>query len=287
MSLPQSEIESTDVIICGCGPTGALLSAYLGLYSVKNVVLEREQEITQDPRGIALDEDGIRYLQGVGLYDKVFTEIGQSAYLSAQLTGGTSHPGVVFHKQPAMERGLREVISSQPESEVRTGSTVISIEETKDSVVVTYKVSGETKRIRGKFLVGADGKTGFTRKNYLEPKGIIMESNPKLRFDYEAVWVALNWKITPPTRETHPEFPLWKLGFTSEQVYDSFFPKHFTFICNPDRPSVCGRFGLTEDRLWRFEFVVKEGEDGLEMAKYENVHKVVYPYLTHLRNKYK
>ena len=68
--------EATHVIICGCGPTGALLSAYLGRASVHNVVLEREPEITTDPRGIALDEDGIRYLQGLGLYDKIFTDIG-------------------------------------------------------------------------------------------------------------------------------------------------------------------------------------------------------------------
>ena len=68
------------MIICGCGPTGALLSAYLGQHSVRNIVLEREPEVTQDPRGITLDEDGIRYLQGVGIYDKIFTEIGQSEY---------------------------------------------------------------------------------------------------------------------------------------------------------------------------------------------------------------
>jgi 2-polyprenyl-6-methoxyphenol hydroxylase-like FAD-dependent oxidoreductase len=72
------EAETTEVIICGCGPTGAMLSGYLGRLSVKNIVLEKELEITQDPRGIALDEDGIRFLQGLGIYDKIFTEIGQS-----------------------------------------------------------------------------------------------------------------------------------------------------------------------------------------------------------------
>jgi hypothetical protein len=107
------------------------------------------------------------------------------------------------------------------------------------------------------------------------------------RFKYDEAWVALNWKIIPPTRETHPKFPLWDLGYTTEQVYDAFFPQEFRFICNPDRPSVCGRFGLPEDRLWRFEFVVKKDEDGLEMAKYERVREVVYPYLTHSKKRYK
>ena len=68
--------EATDVIVIGCGPTGALLSALLGRFGVPNVVLEKEALITEDPRGIALDEDGIRLLQAVGIYDKVYTEIG-------------------------------------------------------------------------------------------------------------------------------------------------------------------------------------------------------------------
>lgn len=70
------DCEVTDVIICGCGPTGAMLAGYLGMLSVKNVVLEREADITTDPRGIALDEEGIRYFQGLGLYEHMYTEIG-------------------------------------------------------------------------------------------------------------------------------------------------------------------------------------------------------------------
>ncbi|KAH6667368.1 hypothetical protein B0J14DRAFT_177283 [Halenospora varia] len=183
------------------------------------------------------------------------------------------------HKQPVLEHCLRDAIEQHPKSEIRPGSTVQSISDDGEYVHVTYTNSqGEQKTLRSRFFVGADGKTGFTRKRYLEPKGITMETDKK--FKYEATWVALNWRITPPTPETHPDFPLWKLGYSPDQVYDAFFPQDFTFICNQDRPSVCGRFGLRNDHLWRFEFVVKPGEDGYEMAKYENVKEVVYPYLT-------
>jgi hypothetical protein len=91
----------------------------------------------------------------------------------------------------------------------------------------------------------------------------------------------MNLKLTLPTQETHPKFPLWRLGFTPEQVYDLFFPQEFRFLCNPNRPAVCGRFGQPEDRLWRFEYVVQEGEDGTEMASPENVKRIVFPYLIH------
>lgn len=76
MANGSEDCETTDVVISGCGPVGAMLSAYLGRMGIRNVVLEREPEITTDPRAIALDEDGIRLLQGLGIYDKIYSEIG-------------------------------------------------------------------------------------------------------------------------------------------------------------------------------------------------------------------
>ncbi len=73
--------EQTGVVICGGGPTGVLLSALLGQARVPNIVLERDENIATDPRGIVLDEDGIRILQSVGVYDKVFTEIGSCKFV--------------------------------------------------------------------------------------------------------------------------------------------------------------------------------------------------------------
>lgn len=106
------------------------------------------------------------------------------------------------------------------------------------------------------------------------------------RTKYQETWVALNWKLDLPTKETHPSFPLWELGYTPQQVYDTFFPTDFRFLCNPDRPAVCGRFGRPEDRHWRFEFVVAKDEDGMEMAGKEKIRQVVYPYLTHPGRRY-
>ena len=78
---------TTDVLICGCGPTGAMLSAYLGRAGVHNVVLEKEAHITEDPRGIALDEDGIRLVQGLGLYGHIFEDIGTCKHSASPSCG--------------------------------------------------------------------------------------------------------------------------------------------------------------------------------------------------------
>jgi hypothetical protein len=69
-------------------------------------------------------------------------------------------------------------------------------------------------------------------------------------------------------------------------VYDLFFPTEFRFLCNPERPAVCGHFGLPEDRLWRFEFVVKSDEDALEMAEPRMIQEIVHPYITHAGSRY-
>lgn len=82
------------------------------------------------------------------------------------------------HNQPVLEKCLRETITGH--SELRCGSKVEAILEDEDFVYITYKdTSGETRELRAKFLVGADGKTGFTRKQYLELRGVKLESNPR------------------------------------------------------------------------------------------------------------
>jgi 2-polyprenyl-6-methoxyphenol hydroxylase-like FAD-dependent oxidoreductase len=191
-------METTDIIICGCGPTGAMLSAQLGLLGVNNICLDKEQGITHDPRGIALDEDGIRVLQSIGIYDQIHTEIGQCMGIFNFIggvhndlrqkpfmvldygtsEGGTGHVGFICHKQPVLEKHIRRVLDDMPTSQLRQGCTLTNISEDVDWVYAKYRSQDQVEHnIRGRFLVGSDGKTGFTRKKYLEPKGIVMEQS--------------------------------------------------------------------------------------------------------------
>ena len=83
------------------------------------------------------------------------------------------------HKQPSMEKHLRAAIDPRY-GELRSGSTMVAIAEDENNVFVDYRDSdGQLHKLQARFLVGADGKTGFTRKKYLEPRGVLMEKNPK------------------------------------------------------------------------------------------------------------
>lgn len=90
--------------------------------------------------------------------------------------GGTGHVGFICHKQPALEKAIRDKIGDSHYSQLRSKCLVTSISEDEHSVTVQYvDAGGQTKSIQGEFLVGADGKTGYVRKKYLEPKGITLD----------------------------------------------------------------------------------------------------------------
>jgi 2-polyprenyl-6-methoxyphenol hydroxylase-like FAD-dependent oxidoreductase len=82
------------------------------------------------------------------------------------------------HKQPVLEKHLR--LAMDPAySDLRVESTIVSISEDEEFVHIEYTdATGQARKARAKFFVAADGKTGFTRKKYLEPRGVIMEKSP-------------------------------------------------------------------------------------------------------------
>ncbi|KAF2762663.1 FAD/NAD(P)-binding domain-containing protein [Pseudovirgaria hyperparasitica] len=292
-----AQYESTDVLIIGAGPTGLLLSSELGLRcKTRNIVLEKDTSIYKYPRAFTLGQHSVRLLQGLGLYSKIYSEIGycsslismvggtdsrfqKTPFLERELQTGHSalHANLHF-KQPVMERILHDLIHKDEYSELRTGCNVTSISEDDDWVYVEYEHAGLKKRVKSRFLVGADGKIGYTRKKYLEPKGVIMEST----LPWTMLAGSVNILVKRPTPESHPDFPLWAIGYTPDRVLDAFIPNSFIFKCNPNRPVVSCRLGRpSEDPMpWRFEIATRDNEDGMAVLDPNTVmHSTIYPYL--------
>lgn len=111
---------------------------------------------------------------------------------------------------------------------------------------------GSRRQIRGQFLIGADGKVGIVRKHFLEPTAGIKQEEGL--YPYDGTWVAANLSITAPTPQTHPQFPLWDLGYSPDEVYDLFWPAGWHFCCPPGKATAAGRFGPHSERIWRHEF---------------------------------
>jgi len=124
-----------------------------------------------------------------------------------------------------IERELRKRIMALPSVDLRIGCEVLDRTEEEAGVIVKYKDEQENiHSIRASYLVGADGKRGVVRKKFLEPEGIRQEVG---LYNHVSTWVAANFDIRLPTQATHPDFPLWKVGYSPEQVYDAFWPSGF------------------------------------------------------------
>lgn len=151
------------------------------------------------------------------------------------------------------EKALREEVSKTSLCEIRLGCEVQRLEEQKDGVLLHFKDQTDAvKQLKASWLIGADGKRGVVRKMFLEKVADIRQVNSAYR--YEGTWVAANLKLRPPTPETHPDFPLWKLGMTPLEVYDLFWPKGWHFCSPPGKSTASGRFGPYDVGYWRHEY---------------------------------
>jgi len=163
----------TDVLIAGYGPTGATLAAFLGLYGVRAIAIDKEREVYRQPRAAHFDHEIMRVWQRLGIAEQVtphtrliesyeFRSGGDEILMRFRLAGLPTPsgwaPSYMFH-QPAIEAALRERVAKFSNIDVRLGTSIVAIEQNDASGVVARIADGDGKetRVQARFLVGADG----------------------------------------------------------------------------------------------------------------------------------
>jgi 2-polyprenyl-6-methoxyphenol hydroxylase-like FAD-dependent oxidoreductase len=183
------------------------------------------------------------------------------------------------------ENELRAVIERSKLCTIRTNCEVIAREEFEDHVVTAYRrPDGSTGLLRSDWLVAADGKRGIVRKKFLEPVTDIRQLSGK--YLYERTWIIANLRLTLPTPETHPDFPLWSIGLTPKQVYDLFWPKDWHFCSPPGPPTACGRIGRYDDFLWRHEIAPERIDNDPQMIIMGHILSIVTRTIDEAGNKF-
>ncbi|KAJ5629925.1 hypothetical protein N7528_003582 [Penicillium herquei] len=262
-----------DVVIVGAGPSGLVLGLFLAQHQVTSVILEKDSEVTSDPRGVVLTGDALRSLWKLGLGKRMAwigqeleslnfhtTTISNEPWLKLPLTvDNMEHalPTTILQSQPRLVLALRDLVIASKFCTLKSSCEVVGHERSAKGVIVHYTdADDKPSQVDGLYLIGADGKRGIVRKYFLEKSaGIRQEAGI---FEYEGTWIAANLKIALPTKKSHPDFPLWKSRYTEEAVYDLFWPANWHFCRPPGKPVACGRFGPLSERLWRHEFAVPE-----------------------------
>ncbi|TYB39504.1 rifampin monooxygenase [Micromonospora sp. AP08] len=157
-----------DVIIAGCGPTGAMLAAELRLHDVRVLVLEKETEPASFVRIVGLHIRSIELMAMRGLLERVL-ERGRRRPAGAYFAAidkpapeglNSAHAYLLGIPQPVIVHLLEEH-AMELGAQVRHGCAVVGVEQDDDGVTVEL-AGGE--RLRSRYLVGCDGGRSTVRK---------------------------------------------------------------------------------------------------------------------------
>ncbi|MBO8183954.1 rifampin monooxygenase [Streptomyces spirodelae] len=157
-----------DVIIAGCGPTGAMLAAELRLHDVRVLVLEKETEPASFVRIVGLHIRSLELMAMRGLLERIREHGRQrpAAGLFAAIdkpapTGlDSAHAYLLGIPQPVIVRLLEEH-ASQLGAQVRRGCAVADLEQDDEGVTVEL---ADGEQVRSHYLVGCDGGRSTVRK---------------------------------------------------------------------------------------------------------------------------
>jgi 2-polyprenyl-6-methoxyphenol hydroxylase-like FAD-dependent oxidoreductase len=157
-----------DVIVAGCGPTGATLAAELRLHDVRVLVLEKETEPASFVRVVGLHMRSIELMAMRGLLDRLLRHGrrrpvgGLFAAIPAPVPQGldAEYPYLLGIPQPVVVRLLEEHAVALG-ARVRHGGAVAGFEQDGEGVTVEL-ADGEV--LRARYLVGCDGGRSTVRK---------------------------------------------------------------------------------------------------------------------------
>ncbi|UGT55688.1 FAD-dependent monooxygenase [Nocardia asteroides] len=157
-----------DVIIAGCGPTGAMLAAELRLHGVRVLVVERETAPASVVRIVSVHMRSLELMAMRGLLDPLL-ERGRQRPVGGIFAGiptavpdglDSTHPYQLGIPQPVIEQVL-EAHAVERGAQVRRGCAVTGFEQDGDGVSVEF---ADGQRLRSRYLVGCDGARSTVRR---------------------------------------------------------------------------------------------------------------------------
>jgi 2-polyprenyl-6-methoxyphenol hydroxylase-like FAD-dependent oxidoreductase len=239
-----------DVVIVGYGPTGMLAAILLGRAGHRVAVIERYGTLYNLPRVGIVHDDVLRMFQEIGCIEQVwpathFLPIYELAkhgevLLSSDVSPMAIHgwPEYTSIYQPAFETELDRIAKLQPSVGIFQGETVTGLTQNSDGVAATVaSQDGKTRRIEGRYLIGADGGNSFVRG----AQGIAYDD---LGFDQN--WLVIDAK----EKRGRPGLPAMRQ------------------FCEPEQPGVTLRMG-PQHRRW--SFMIFPGESADDAVKPESV----------------
>lgn len=247
---------SVAVAIVGAGPTGLTAANLLGQAGIETLLIERAAGLSEYPKAISIDDDGLRICQAMGLIDEIQAQAllnVEAHYLSGRhrfaRVAPTEHfngypPIATFH-QPAFEHTLLQRLRRFPRVEILFQHTVEHVEQDEEKVYLTVRTpQGILCRVACTYLLACDGGKSSIRR-------------------------ALNIPLQPPLVHFLPQRKTKQRTSASQRwlvvdCVDDDSPQTNTifFFCNPSRPAVTVP-APNGGRRWEFMLFPEEREKDL------------------------
>jgi len=172
------------VIVVGAGPVGAVTALALVKKGIPVTLIEAEAEPPEDQRAATIHPPTVEMLAELGLKNEAFAEDASGGMLSpifqfwdrvsgelvavfdlGLLEGEVPYPFVVQWEQYKLVRAARPHIEASGIAQVRFSTHVTGLEQAADHVEVTLtNADGESEKLRGRYLIGADGGRSTVRR---------------------------------------------------------------------------------------------------------------------------
>lgn len=220
-----------DVAIVGYGPTGQMAAILLGEMGYRVAAFERWPEVYPLPRAVHYDDEIARVFQLARVSDEVrqITDPVPDFYewrnkdneillrLDWSQQGLSGWPAANFFSQPDLQKVLDEKARSVETVEVNGGWEAQQISHHDDHVELTVRKGhpgqggewvpeDETRTVRARYLIGADGANSFVRRHMDAPVTDLGFDFDWLILDVipheERTWSPMNWQLCDPARPT-------------------------------------------------------------------------------------
>lgn|SRR5208282_1062744 len=172
------------VIVAGCGPVGAVMTLALVKTGIPVTLIEQLPDAAEDQRAATIHPPTVEMLVELGLQAEMFSQSpagGMPAPLFhfrdratgeliavfdiSLLDGEIRYPYVVQWEQYKLVHAALPHIKASGLGEVRFSTKLGGLAQTGDHVEATVtNAAGDTEKLRGKYLIGADGGSSTVRR---------------------------------------------------------------------------------------------------------------------------